>query len=111
MRPSPTTGERCTMPDKSELLLGCAPITEKPGTDRAMRVAINRARHGKKAATFAHQQSFDAAIAKLARDIPVDETIAEWFVHENLIPGVRSAWKKFVRNPVVIAIAVARLVS
>ena len=27
------------MPDKSDLLLGCAPITEKPGIDRAMRVA------------------------------------------------------------------------
>ena len=60
------------MPDKSELLLGCAPITEKPGMERAMRVAINHARHGKKAATFSHQQAFDAAIAKVVRDIPVD---------------------------------------
>jgi len=43
------------MPDKAELLLGCAPITEKSGIDRAMRVAINRARHGKKAASQANQ--------------------------------------------------------
>ena len=50
------------MPDKAELLLGCAPITEKPGMDRTMRVAINHARHGKKAAAFGHQQAFDAAI-------------------------------------------------
>src|SRR3954471_5823270 len=98
------------MPDKSELLLGCAPITEKPGMDRTMRVAINRARHGKKAATFAHQQAFDAAIATLVRGISVDETIAEWFVNENLIPVVRRGWKKIVRNPVVIAIAIALLV-
>jgi len=98
------------MPDKSELLLGCAPITEKPGIDRAMRVAINRARHGKKAATFGHQQAFDAAIAKLVREIPVDAQIAEWFVNENLIPVVRRGWKKIVRNPVVIAIAIALLV-
>jgi hypothetical protein len=98
------------MPDKSELLLGCAPITEKPGIDRAMRAAINRARHGKKAATFRQQQAFDAAIAKLVRAIPVDAQIAEWFVNENLIPVVRRGWKKIVRNPVVIAIAIALLV-
>lgn len=98
------------MPDKSELLLGCAPITEKPGMDRAMRAAVNRARHGKKAATFRQQQAFDAAIAKLCRAIPVDEQLAEWFVNENLIPVVRRGWKKIVRNPVVIAIAIAALV-
>jgi hypothetical protein len=98
------------MPDKSELLLGCAPITEKPGMDRAMRAAVNRARHGKKAATFRQQQAFDASIAKLVRAIPVDAQIAEWFVNENLIPVVRRGWKKIVRNPVVIAIAIAALV-
>lgn len=98
------------MADKSELLLGCAPITEKPGMDRAMRAAINRARHGKGAATFRHQQAFDAAIAKIVRAIPVDEQIAEWFVKENLVPVVRRGWKKIVRNPVVIAIASALLV-
>jgi hypothetical protein len=98
------------MADKSEVLLGCAPITEKPGMDRAMRVAINRARSGKKAAAFAHQRAFDAALAKLVRAIPVDEQLAEWFVNENLIPVARSGWKKVVRNPVVIAIAIALLV-
>ena len=98
------------MADKSELLLGCAPITEKPGMDRAMRVAINRVRHGKKAATFGHQQAFDGAIAKLVRDIPVDAQLAEWFVKENLVPVARRGWKKIVRNPVVIAIATALLV-
>jgi hypothetical protein len=98
------------MPDKSELLLGCAPITEKSGMDRAMRAAVNRARHGKKAATFRQQQAFDAAVAKLVRAIPVDEQLAEWFVNENLIPVVRRGWKKIVRNPVVIAIAIAALV-
>ena len=46
-------------------------------------------------------------IAKLVRDIPVDAQIAEWFVNENLIPVVRSGWKKIVLNPVVIAIATA----
>jgi len=98
------------MPDKSELLLGCAPITEKPGMERAMRVAINRVRHSKKATTFGHQQAFDKALAKLVRNIPVDEQLAEWFVKENLVPVVRRGWKKIVRNPVVIAIASALLV-
>jgi hypothetical protein len=98
------------MPDKSDLLLGCAPITEKPGMDRAMRVAINRVRQAKGAATFGRQQAFDKAIAKLVRDIPVDEQLAEWFAHEKMIPVVRRGWKKFVRNPVVIAMAIALLV-
>lgn len=99
------------MPDKPELLLGCAPITEKPGTDRAMRMAIQGARRApKKAATFGHQQAFDAAIAKVVRAIPVDAEIAEWFVKESLVPVVPRGWKKIVRNPVVIAIAIALLV-
>ena len=98
------------MPDKSEVLLGCAPITEKPGIDRAMRVAIQRVRHGKKAATFAQQQSFDAALARLVHEIPVDAQVAEWFANENLIPVVRRRWKKILLNPVVIAIALALLV-
>ena len=95
------------MPDKSDLLLACAPITEKPGIDRAMRVAIQRARHGKKAAPFAQQQAFDAAVAKLVRAIPVDAQVAEWFANESLIPVVRRRWKKILFNPVVIAIALA----
>ena len=98
------------MPDKSDLLLGCAPITEKPGTDRAMRMAIQRARHGKKAAAFGHQQAFDAALARLVHEIPVDAQVAEWFANENLIPVVRRRWKKILLNPVVIAIALALLV-
>ncbi|HKP02223.1 MAG TPA: hypothetical protein VJU77_02585 [Chthoniobacterales bacterium] len=98
------------MPDKSDLLLGCAPITEKPGIDRAMRVAIQRARHGKKAAAFGHQQAFDTAMARLVHEIPVDAQVAEWFANENLIPVVRRRWKKILLNPVVIAIALALLV-
>jgi hypothetical protein len=98
------------MPDKTELLLGCAPITEKPGIDRAMRVAIQRARHGKKASTFAQQQAFDSAIAKLVHAIPVDAQVAEWFANEHLIPVVRRIWKKILLNPAVIAIAIALLV-
>jgi hypothetical protein len=95
------------MPDKSEVLLGCAPITEKPGIDRAMRVAIQRVRHGKKAALFAQQQAFDSAVAKLVHEIPVDAQVAELFANENLIPVVRRPWKKILLNPAILAIALA----
>jgi hypothetical protein len=88
-------------------LARCAPITEKPGTDRAMRVAIQRARRGKKAAPFAQQQAFDAALANLVRAIPVDAQVAEWFANESLIPLVKQRWKKILLNPVVVAIALA----
>ena len=95
------------MPDKSEVLLAIAPITEKPGIDRAMRVAIQRVRHGKKAALFAQQQAFDTAVAKLVHEIPVDAQVAEWFANENLIPVVRRRWKKILLNPAILAIALA----
>lgn len=88
-------------------LAQCAPITEKPGTDRAMRVAIQHARREKKGLPFAQQQAFDAAIAKLVRAIPVDAQVAEWFSNENLIPLVKRRWKKILLNPVVLAIALA----
>ncbi|PZR71345.1 MAG: hypothetical protein DLM73_15915 [Chthoniobacterales bacterium] len=95
------------MPRKPETLLDCAPITEKPGIDRAMRVAIQQARRGKKAIGFSNQQAFDAAVAKLVHAIPVDAQVAEWFVNENLIPVVRRRWKKILLNPAVLAIALA----
>jgi len=95
------------MPRKPDSLLVCAPITEKPGIDRAMRVAIQQVRRGKKAAAFSHQQAFDAAIAKLVHAIPVDAHVAEWFANENLIPVVKRRWKKILLNPAVLAIALA----
>lgn len=88
-------------------LARCAPITEKPGTDRAMRIAIQRARGGNKAVRFAQQQAFDGAIAKLVRAISVDAQVAEWFANESLIPSVKRSWKKILLNPAVLAIALA----
>ena len=93
-------------PDHS-VLAQCAPITEKPGADREMRVAIQHARRGTKAARFAKQQAFDSAIATLVRAIPVDAQLAEWFAKESLVPLPRLGWKKMLLNPVVIAIALA----
>jgi hypothetical protein len=75
-----------------------------------MRIAIQRARRSKKAAPFAQQQAFDAALAKLVRAIPVDAHVAEWFAKENLVPLVKRRWKKILLNPVVVAIALAIVV-
>src|SRR5688572_30889053 len=107
MSPRPIIKGKLSMPDKSDVLVAVAPITEKPGIDRAMRMAIQRVRHGKKGAAFAQQQAFDAAVAKLVHAIPVDAQVAEWFVNENLIPVVRRRWKKILLNPAIIAIALA----
>jgi hypothetical protein len=95
------------MATRPDTLLACAPITEKPGIDRAMRVAIQRARHGKKAPSFSQQQAFDAAVAKLVVAIPVDAQVAEWFANENLIPLAKPRWRKILLNPAVIAVIVA----
>lgn len=88
-------------------LARCAPITEKPGTDRAMRIAIQQARQGKKAALFAQQQAFDSAVAKLVCAIPVDAQVEEWFAQESLVPSVRRRWRKILLNPAVLAIVLA----
>src|SRR5437588_8296901 len=107
MRLRHTTRDLFSMPTKPDTLLTCAPITEKPGVDRAMRVAIQRARHGKQAPSFSQQQAFDAAVAKLVREIPVDAQVAEWFANENLIPLAKPRWRKILLNPAVIAVIVA----
>lgn len=88
-------------------LARCAPISEKPGTERAMRVAIQQARRGKKAAPFAAQQAFDSAVAKIVRAIPVDAQLADWFAQEKLVPPAKRSWRKVLFNPAVLAIVLA----
>lgn len=96
---------------KQRILVGCAPITERAGTPRAMRMAIQRVRRtSKRAAEFAHQQAFDRAIAALVQAIPVSDEISEWFANENLIPARPSRWRRILLNPAVLAIALASLV-
>jgi hypothetical protein len=93
---------------REKALVRCAPITEKPGIDRRMRVAVLRARRSKTlAAEFAHQQAFDKAMAALVQNTSVSTEIAEWFRNEKLIPQSRRTWKKTVRNPAVLSIALA----
>lgn len=93
---------------REKTLARIAPITEKSGTDRRMRVAVLRAkRKGPIAKEFGDQQVFDRAVAALVRDIPVSAEISEWFRNEKLIPQKKRGWKKTVRNPVVLSIALA----
>jgi hypothetical protein len=88
-------------------LADCAPITDKPGTDRATRVAVTKSRKGKAAAQFATRQAFDRALAALVQTIPVTPDIEEWFANENLIPREKRRWRKILFNPAVLAIALA----
>ncbi|MFN2475417.1 MAG: hypothetical protein ABR526_03630 [Chthoniobacterales bacterium] len=73
-----------------------------------MRSAILHARRNRATAKeFQCQQAFDQAIAKLVRDIPVSEEIAEWFRNEKLIVQQKRSWRKTLRNPVILSIATA----
>lgn len=93
---------------REQLLVRFAPITEKAGTDRRMRVATLRARRSKKSAReFSLQQSFDQALAALVQATPVSQEIAEWFRNEKLIPQSKRTWKKTARNPAVLSAALA----
>ena len=93
---------------REKALTRIAPITEKPNTDRRMRIAILRAkRRSVTAAEFAQQQAFDRAVSALVQAIPVSAEIAEWFRNEKLIPQKKRSWKKAARNPVVLSIALA----
>ncbi|MEO5722462.1 MAG: hypothetical protein ABIR71_13470 [Chthoniobacterales bacterium] len=96
---------------REKVLVPIAPITEKAGTDRRMRAAVLRAkRKGPSAVKFAQQQSFDRALSRLVHDIPVSAEISEWFRNEKLIPKKKRGWKKTIRNPVAISIALALFV-
>ena len=96
------------MSKREKVLARFAPITDKPGTERAMRIAVLRARRsGKTAKEFTHQQAFDKAVAALVQETPVSAEIAEWFRNEKLIPQTKRTWRKVARNPAVLSVALA----
>ncbi|MDQ6911552.1 MAG: hypothetical protein M3128_01595 [Verrucomicrobiota bacterium] len=93
---------------RAQLLTHFAPISERPGIDRRMRVAVQRAKRGKHAAKhFSVQQSFDKAVAELVQATPVSQEVSEWFRNEKLIPTAKRSWRKIARNPAVISAALA----
>lgn len=98
------------MSRKQRALAECAPITEREGTDRAMRIAILHAGRGKRAENFKRQQAFDQAMAALAQKTTVPDEIAEWFEQGSLVPIVRRTWKKTAQNPAVLSVGLAVVV-
>jgi hypothetical protein len=96
------------MSRREKALTSIAPITEKPHTDRRMRIAILRAKRKPATATqLSQQQAFDRAVSAVVQAIPVSAEIEEWFRNEKLIPQKKRSWKKTARNPVVLSIALA----
>lgn len=96
---------------REKALLQYAPITEKSGIDRRMRIAVLRARRGRVSASgFAQQQAFDKSIAEIVQNTPVSSEIAEWFRNEKLIPQRKRSWRKTILNPAVISVALAMAV-
>ena len=96
------------MSRREKMLARFAPITEKHGIERGMRIAILRARKGRHTAKdFSVQQAFDKAVAELVQATPVSQEIAEWFRNEKLIPQSKRTWRKTARNPAVLSAALA----
>jgi hypothetical protein len=104
--------KRIIAPRRQRALPQCAPFSDSRVPDRAMRVAVHRARKGRATTeSFSWQQNFDRTAAALVRSIPIPPEISEWFANEKLLTAAeKRAWKKTAANPVTIAIALALLV-
>ena len=96
---------------RKRALLECAPISDMPPSDRAMRSALESARTiPEAAASLTAQQQFDQALARLAQPSPFPKEAEEWFVNVALIKGVKRSWKKTARHPAILATVLAVLV-
>ena len=71
---------------RHRMLVHCAPITDERVDDRALRVALHRAR---KTEEFALQQDFDKAAAALVYAIPIPNEITEWMPTETFVAPPR----------------------
>ena len=92
-------------------LLECAPISETPPSDRAMRSALETARTiPTAAATLSAQHQFDVALANLVQRIAIPHEAKEWFVNAALMKGAKRSWKKTARHPAILATGLAILV-
>jgi len=91
---------------KEKMLVHCAPIREERVDDRALRMALHRAR---KTDAFAVQQNFDAAAAALVQSIPIPEEITDWIPPDTFI-APRRRWQKYAQNPAFLATGIAILV-
>ena len=92
---------------KEKMLVHCAPIREERVDDRALRMALHRAR---KTDAFAVQQNFDTAATALVQSIPIPEEITDWIPPDIFIAPRRRRWQKYAQNPAFLATGIAILV-
>jgi hypothetical protein len=96
---------------RKRALLECAPISETPPSDRAMRSALETARTvPAAAAALTAQHQFDVALAGLVSRIPIPREAEEYFLNAALIKGTKRNWKRTARHPAILATALAVLV-
>jgi len=96
---------------RKRALLECAPISEAPPSDRAMRSALETARTiPEAAATLDAQHHFDVALAKLVGGITIPKEAEEWFVNAALIKGPKRSWKQIAWHPAILATVLAMMV-
>ncbi len=96
---------------RKRALIECAPISDAPPSDRAMRSALETVRTiPEAAASLTAQHHFDVALADLVRQIQIPKEAKEWFVNAELIKGAKRSWKKTARHPAILATALAVLV-
>jgi len=84
----------------------CAPMHEERVDNRALRMALHRAR---KTEAFAVQQNFDKAAAALVQAIPIPQEITDWVPTEAFVAPTRR-WQKYAQNPAFLATGIAVLV-
>src|SRR6266496_3642708 len=92
---------------REKMLLHCAPTREERVDDRALRMALHRAR---KTEAFAIQQDFDKAATALVQAIPIPQQITDWIPTDTFIAPTRRPWKKYAQNPAFLATGIAILV-
>ncbi len=96
---------------RKRALIECAPISDTPSSDRAMRSALETAQTiPETAASLSAQHQFDQALAGLVQQIQIPQEAAEWFVNAALIRGAKRSWKQTARHPAILATALAVLV-
>ncbi len=96
---------------RKRALIECAPISDAPISDRAMRSALETARTiPETAASLSAQHHFDVALAGLVEKITVPKEAEEWFVNGELLQGSKRSWQRTARHPAILATALAVLV-
>src|SRR5437588_12150049 len=89
---------------KEKMLMHCAPIRAERVDDRALRMALHRAR---KTDAFAVQQNFDTAVTALVQSIPIPEEITDWIPPDTFLAPRRRRWQEYAQHPAVLATATA----